>query len=145
MGDLADATLPSLKVEMVSLSSSYLEKVLGRSAFPSSPVALVTSSLRAASLPVGLNSSSASRGAGSDISQMKTEESHNNGGLDSIVSNTVPQIIIIPTSETNLFQEEPEEEETELFHFHDKKNNLLDLEGLSSSTEFLEAVEKFLS
>nr|AAK59988.1 putative photopigment melanopsin [Gallus gallus] len=131
--------------EKVSLSSSYLEKVLGRSAFPSSPVALVTSSLRAASLPVGLNSSSASRGAGSDISQMKTEESHNNGGLDSIVSNTVPQIIIIPTSETNLFQEEPEEEETELFHFHDKKNNLLDLEGLSSSTEFLEAVEKFLS
>lgn len=105
----------------------------------------MTSSLRAASLPVGLNSSSASRGAGSDISQMKTEESHNNGGLDSIVSNTVPQIIIIPTSETNLFQEEPEEEETELFHFHDKKNNLLDLEGLSSSTEFLEAVEKFLS
>ncbi|XP_042747537.1 melanopsin-like [Lagopus leucura] len=129
----------------VSLSSSCLEKVLGPSVFLSSPVALVTSSLRAASLPVGLNSGSISLEAGSDTSQMETQESHNNGGLDSIVSNTVPRIIIIPTSETNLFQEEPEEEETELFHFCDKKNNLLDLEGLSSSTEFLEAVEKFLS
>uniref|UniRef100_A0A8C3LGW6 G-protein coupled receptors family 1 profile domain-containing protein n=1 Tax=Chrysolophus pictus TaxID=9089 RepID=A0A8C3LGW6_CHRPC len=131
--------------EKVSLSSSCLEKALGQSAFLSSPVALVTSSLRAASLPVGLNSGSISREAGSDTSQMETQGSHNNGGLDSIVSNTVPRIIIIPTSETNLFQEEPEEEETELFHFRDKKNNLLDLEGLSSSTEFLEAVEKFLS
>ncbi|XP_021250431.1 melanopsin-like [Numida meleagris] len=131
--------------EKVSLSSSCLEKLLGRSALPSSPIALVTSSLRAASLPVGLNSSSVSRGGSSDTSQMETQESHNNRGLNSIISNTVPRIIVIPTSETNLFQEEPEEEETELFHFHDKKNNLLDLEGLSSSTEFLEAVEKFLS
>lgn len=68
-----------------------------------------------------------------------------NGVVDSLTSNAVPRIIIIPTSETNLFQEELEEEETELFHFHDKKGNLLDLEGLSSSMEFLEAVEKFLS
>lgn len=76
---------------------------------------------------------------------MQAQESLNNRGLDSIISNTVPRIIIIPTSETNLFQEELDEEETEIFHFHDKKSNLLDLEGLSSSTEFLEAVEKFLS
>lgn len=68
-----------------------------------------------------------------------------NGVLDSAISNAVPRIIIIPTSETNLFREELEEEETELFHFHDKKGSLLDLEGLSSSMEFLEAVEKFLS
>lgn len=76
---------------------------------------------------------------------MATQESQVSHVLGSIVSNTVPRIIIIPTSETNLFQEELEEEEPELFHFHDKKCNLLDLEGLSSSTEFLEAVEKFLS
>ncbi|OXB76797.1 UNVERIFIED_CONTAM: hypothetical protein H355_016278 [Colinus virginianus] len=131
--------------DKVPLSSSCLEKVLGRSALPSPPAALVTSSLRAASLPVGLNSSGVGRGGGSETSQMETQESHNNGGLNSVISNTVPRIIIIPTSETNLFQEEPEEEETESFRFHDKKDNLLDLEGLSSSTEFLEAVEKFLS
>ncbi|XP_065592568.1 melanopsin-like [Cyrtonyx montezumae] len=131
--------------EKVPLSSGCLEKVLGRSALPSPPAALVTSSLRAASLPGGLNGSSVGRGGGSDTSQTETRGSHNNGGLNSVISNTVPRIIIIPTSETNLFQEEPEEEEPELFRFHDKKDNLLDLEGLSSSTEFLEAVEKFLS
>ncbi|PKU36688.1 melanopsin-like [Limosa lapponica baueri] len=131
--------------EKVSLSSSCLEKVLGRSVLRSPPAMLVTSSLKAASLPVGLNSSSVSRAEDSDTSQMGTQGSQANGVLRSIISNTVPRIIIIPTSETNLFREELEEEETELFHFHDKKGNLLDLEGLSSSTEFLEAVEKFLS
>lgn len=129
----------------VSLSSSCLEKVLGRPVLHSPPATLVTSSLRAASLPVGLNSSSVSRGGDSGTSQMATQESQVNGVLGSVISNTVPRIIIIPTSETNLFREELEEEETELFHFHDKRGNLLDLEGLSSSMEFLEAVEKFLS
>ncbi|XP_074003936.1 melanopsin-like [Numenius arquata] len=131
--------------EKVSLSSSCLEKVLGRSVLCNPPAMLVTSSLRAASLPVGLNSSSVSRAEDPDTSQMATQGSQANGLLGSIISNTVPRIIIIPTSETNLFREELEEEDTELFHFHDKKGNLLDLEGLSSSTEFLEAVEKFLS
>ncbi|XP_054680510.1 melanopsin-like [Grus americana] len=131
--------------EKVSLSSSCLEKVLGWSVLHSPSATLVTGSLRTASLPVGLNSSSISRGGDSDTSQMATQESQVNGVLGSIISSKVPRIIIIPTSETNLFQEELEEEETELFHFHDKKGNLLDLEGLNSSTEFLEAVEKFLS
>lgn len=76
---------------------------------------------------------------------MATQGSQVNGVVDSLTSNAVPRIIIIPTSETSLFREELEEEETELFHFHDKKGNLLDLEELSSSMEFLEAVEKFLS
>uniref|UniRef100_A0A8C0EGA5 G-protein coupled receptors family 1 profile domain-containing protein n=1 Tax=Bubo bubo TaxID=30461 RepID=A0A8C0EGA5_BUBBB len=129
----------------VSLSSSCLEKVLVQSALHSPPATRVTSSPKAASLPVGLNSSSVSKGGDSDTSQMATLESQVNGILGSIASNMVPRIIIIPTSETNLFREELEEEENELFHFHDKKGNLLDLEGLSSSTEFLEAVEKFLS
>lgn len=128
----------------VSLSSSCLEKVLGQPVLRSPSAALVTSSLRATSLPVGLNSSSVSRGD-SSTSHVATQGSQVNGVLDSAISNAVPRTIIIPTSETNLFREELEEEETELFHFHDKKGNLLDLEGLSSSMEFLEAVEKFLS
>ncbi|KAM6269437.1 melanopsin-like isoform 1-T3 [Porphyrio hochstetteri] len=131
--------------EKASVSSSCLEKALGQSVLRSSPATLVTSSLRTASLPVGLNSSSVSRGGDSDTSQMVTQERQVNGVLGSIISNAVPRIIVIPTSETNLFREELEEEDTELFHFHNKKGNLLDLEGLSSSTEFLEAVEKFLS
>ncbi|XP_010213263.1 PREDICTED: melanopsin-like [Tinamus guttatus] len=134
----------AVTAEKVSLSSSCLEKVVGRSSLHSPPEMLVASSLKAASLPVGLNSSSIGKGGDAAASQVETQV---NGGLDSIISNTVPRIIIIPTSETNLFQEEleNEEEEFELFHFSDKKSNLLDLEGLSSSTEFLEAVEKFLS
>lgn len=128
----------------VLLSSSCLEKVLGQPVLRSPSAALVTSSLRATSLPVGLNSSSVSRGD-SSTSHVATQGIQVNGVLDSAISNAVPRIIIIPTSETNLFREELEEEETELFHFHDKKGNLLDLEGLSSSMEFLEAVEKFLS
>ncbi|XP_064366558.1 melanopsin-like isoform X1 [Dromaius novaehollandiae] len=134
----------AVTAEKVSLSSSCLEKVVGRSVLRSPPETLVASSLKAASLPVGLNTSSIAKGGDAGASQTETQI---NGGLDSIVSNTVPRIIIIPTSETNLFQEEleNEEEEPELFHFNDKKSNLLDLEGLSSSTEFLEAVEKFLS
>ncbi|KAM7113278.1 LOW QUALITY PROTEIN: melanopsin-like [Ciconia maguari] len=130
--------------EKVSLSSKLFGEGAWRSGLRSPPATLVTSSLRAASLPVGLNSSGVSRGGDSDTSQTATQESQVNGVLGSIISNTVPCIIIIPTSETNLFREKLEEE-TELFHFHDKKGNLLDLEGLSSSTEFLEAVEKFLS
>lgn len=129
----------------MSFCSSYLEKVLGRAVLHSPPATLVTSSLKAASLPVGLNSSSISKGGDTDTSEIASQESQVNGVLGSIISNTVPRIIIIPTSETNLFREELEEEETQLFHFPDKKGNLLDLEGLSSSVEFLEAVEKFLS
>ncbi|XP_008497827.2 melanopsin [Calypte anna] len=131
----------------VSLSSSCLGKVLGWPVLHSPPAILVASSLRAASLPVGLNSSSVSTGGGGDsgIPQMATHESQIKGVLGSVIPNALPRIVIIPTSESNLFQEELEEEETELFPFHDKKGNLLDLEGLSSSREFLEAVEKFLS
>ncbi|XP_051474241.1 melanopsin-like [Apus apus] len=131
--------------EKVLLSSSCLAKALGQPVLCSPPATLVASSLRAASLPVGLNSSSVSRGGDSGTSQMATHENQTNGVLGSIIPNTVPRIVIIPTSESNLFQEELEEEETELFLFHDKKGNLLDLKGLSSSMEFLEAVEKFLS
>lgn len=129
----------------VSVSSSCLEKVLGQPGLHSSPAVLVTSSLRAASLPVGLNSSGVSKGGDPGSSQLASQESQVNGVLGSVISSTVPRIIVIPTSETNLLREELEEEETELFHFHDKRGNLLDLEGLSSSMEFLEAVEKFLS
>uniref|UniRef100_A0A8C4TU26 G-protein coupled receptors family 1 profile domain-containing protein n=1 Tax=Falco tinnunculus TaxID=100819 RepID=A0A8C4TU26_FALTI len=131
--------------EKVSLSSSCLEKVFGQPVLHSPSATLMNSCLRTASLPVHLNSTSVSRGGDSGTSHLATQESQVNGVLGSIISNIVPRIIIIPTSETNLFQEELEEEETELFQFHNKKGNLLDLEGLSSSMEFLEAVEKFLS
>ncbi|XP_074849689.1 melanopsin-like [Carettochelys insculpta] len=104
------------------VSSSYLQKLLERSALQKSPEALVTSSLKAASLPVGLNSISKGRGSG-------TLEGENqiNRRLNSILRPPVPRIIVIPTSETNLFEgqedhEEGEEEETHLFHFHGKNN-----------------------
>ncbi|XP_067992877.1 melanopsin-like isoform X3 [Melanerpes formicivorus] len=131
--------------EKVSLSSSCLEKVLEQPAVHSFPETLVTCSLRTASLPLGLNGHSVSRGGDSAASQTATKESAANGLLGSITSPTVPRIVIIPTSETNLFQEELREEETELFRFQDKKSNLLDLEGLSSSMDFLDVLEKFLS
>ncbi|XP_075785730.1 melanopsin-like isoform X3 [Pelodiscus sinensis] len=134
--------------EKILVSSSYLQKLLARSVLQNSPEALVTSSLEAASLPVGLNS--IGKGRGSDTSQRETQETQINRGLDSIISTAVPRIIVIPTSEAKLFEEgqedceQGEEEEIDLFHCHGK-NNLLDIEGLSSSTDFLEAFEKFLS
>ncbi|KYO38017.1 opsin 4xa [Alligator mississippiensis] len=133
--------------ETVSLSSSCLEKLHGKSVLPNPPRVFVPNSLKTASFPGGLNSSSRE---GLATSHMETQGNKKNGSLDSIISATLPRIIIIPTSETNLFEgqakhENEKEEETELFNIHGKNNNLLDIEGLGSSTDFLEAVEQFLS
>ncbi|XP_064005432.1 melanopsin-like isoform X1 [Pogoniulus pusillus] len=133
------------RAEKVSLSSSCLEKVLEQPVVHSLPETLVTCSLRTASLPIGLNSHGVSRGGDSDALQRVPKESLAPGLLGSVVTSAVPRIVIVPTSDTNLLQEELKEEETQLLHFHNKTSSLLDLEGLGSSMDFRDVIEKFLS
>ncbi|XP_064005433.1 melanopsin-like isoform X2 [Pogoniulus pusillus] len=144
--DLTSCRIPRLSLQYeVSLSSSCLEKVLEQPVVHSLPETLVTCSLRTASLPIGLNSHGVSRGGDSDALQRVPKESLAPGLLGSVVTSAVPRIVIVPTSDTNLLQEELKEEETQLLHFHNKTSSLLDLEGLGSSMDFRDVIEKFLS
>ncbi|XP_077156982.1 melanopsin [Paroedura picta] len=133
--------------EKLTLSSISLDQALGRSLRQSSPeLLLVSSSLRTASLPFGLNSSGSTEGS-TDTS--KAEASRTNGSLDSSLRSPLPQIIIIPTSDMALAEGQAEqrnadEEDCELF-FSQSKNHLLDIGRLSSSPDLHEAIEKLLS
>ncbi|XP_042325641.1 melanopsin-like [Sceloporus undulatus] len=134
--------------QKVALSSISLEEPHAQSFGGNiSELLLLSSSLKTSSLPFGLNSSST--GGSTDTSQVEVQESQINGSLDSFTSPNLPQIVIIPTSETTLSegQREPEngqEENTDLF-FSQRKNHLLDIGRPSSSTELLEVIEKLLS
>ncbi|ETE69674.1 Melanopsin, partial [Ophiophagus hannah] len=97
---------------------------------------LLTSSLRASSLPFDLNASS--RRKSMDTSQAEVHEDPINSSQDSLETPILPHIIIIPTSETTLSEEQSlteniEEENTGLYSGPDK--NYLLLKGrLHSST-----------
>lgn len=97
---------------------------------------LLTSSLRATSLPFDLNASS--RGKSLDTSQAEIYEGQINSSQDSLEIPILPHIIIIPTSETTLSEEQSlteniEEENIDLYSAPDK--NYLLLKGrLHSST-----------
>ncbi|XP_048365994.1 melanopsin-like isoform X2 [Sphaerodactylus townsendi] len=130
--------------EKLALSSISLDDAFGRSVRESSPdLFLISSSFRTTSLPFGLNSSSSAEGS-TDTS--KAEASRTNESLDSSLRSSLPQIIIIPTSDTTLAKWQPEQqnverEDSDLF-FSESKNHLLDIGRLGSSTE---AIEKLLS
>uniref|UniRef100_A0A8D2L371 G-protein coupled receptors family 1 profile domain-containing protein n=2 Tax=Varanus komodoensis TaxID=61221 RepID=A0A8D2L371_VARKO len=134
--------------EKVAMSCISLEKTLGRSlGVHITEMPLMSNCLKTSSLPLGLNSSST--GESTDTSQAEAQENEINESLDSFISPSLPQIIIIPTSETTCSegQAEPKngpEETTDLL-FSQGKNHLLDIGRLSSSTDLLEAVEKLLS
>ncbi|XP_060635205.2 melanopsin-like isoform X1 [Anolis sagrei] len=132
-----------IALSSISLEESHAQSFRGNS----SELLLLSSSLKTSSLPFGLNGSST--GESTDTSQLEGQENQINGSLDSFTSPILPQIVIIPTSETTLSegQAEPEnaqDENIDLF-FSQGKNHLLDIGRLSSSTELLEAIEKLLS
>ncbi|XP_062992158.1 melanopsin-like [Elgaria multicarinata webbii] len=133
--------------EKLALSSLSLENSLGSSlGANTSELLLMSSSLRTSSLPLGLNNST---GESTDTSQVEAQENPINGSLDSFISPIIPQIVIVPTSETTLSegQAEPvkgQEENADLL-FSQGKNHLLDIGRLSSTTDLLEAIEKLLS
>ncbi|XP_069094190.1 melanopsin-like [Pleurodeles waltl] len=110
---------------------------------------LVSCSVSTISYPLGLDTGIKES---SDKSQQDTLQSmEKSDSLDWINRATIPHIVIIPTSETNLYQEdhhskkkEEVDEDDDLFNFH-VNTNLLDLEGLSTSTDILQAVEKLMS
>ncbi|XP_053317599.1 melanopsin-B-like [Spea bombifrons] len=114
---------------------------------------LLSRSLNAATYPIGLESMV--KGSITNISQMRTPRRGVNAGLDWIIHTTIPRIVIIPTSDNSIsneqeqkeddMQEKKEKDEGEdFFDFH-VDTTLLDLEELTSPIDLFEAVEKFLS
>ncbi|XP_061440662.1 melanopsin-like [Rhineura floridana] len=94
-------------VEKVALSSISLQEPIGRSFGENVPELLLrSSSLRTYSLPFGLNGSS--MGESTDTSHMEVQEQQINGSLDSFISLTLPQIVIISTSVTTLSEGQTE-------------------------------------
>ncbi|XP_032080481.1 melanopsin isoform X1 [Thamnophis elegans] len=131
--------------EKFSVSSISPEEQLERPLKLNAPeLLLLTSSLRATSLPFDLNASS--RGKSLDTSQAEIHEGQISSSQDSLETPILPHIIIIPTSETTLSEEQSltesiAEENTDLYSAPDK--NYLLLKGrLHSSTG---PVEKLVS
>ncbi|KAG8454195.1 hypothetical protein GDO86_000725 [Hymenochirus boettgeri] len=113
---------------------------------------LLSSSLNTIAYPIGLQS--LVKEGFSNISQYKSQTNDKSGSLEWIINATIPRIVIIPTSETSISEEQKEtdseiskkieEEDDDFFDFH-IDTTLLDLEGLNSPTDLYEVVEKFLS
>ncbi|XP_033016439.1 melanopsin isoform X2 [Lacerta agilis] len=134
--------------EKIAVSSISLHDPFERSFGENAPELLLKPScLRTSSLPFGLNSSSTEENA--DTSHMEVQEQQTDGSLNSLMSATIPQIVIVSTSETTLSEEQYEPEngraENSSVLFSPEKNHLLDIGRLSSSTNLIEAIEKLLS
>ncbi|XP_075465996.1 melanopsin-B-like isoform X2 [Ascaphus truei] len=127
-----------------------LENKLRRPEKDSPQEILLSSLLSTVTYPLDLET--IVNGGTTHISKLNTHGSEVSGGLDWIIHATIPRIVVIPTSESNI-SEAPEQLENgvdekedgeDFFNFH-VDTNLLDLEGLTSSTDLLEVIEKFLS
>ncbi|XP_028599832.2 melanopsin isoform X4 [Podarcis muralis] len=132
----------------VAVSSISLHDPFERSFGENAPELLLKPScLRTSSLPFGLNSSSTEEDA--DTSDMEVQEQQTDGSLNSLMSPTVPQIVIVSTSETSLSEGQDELEngqaENSSVLFSPGKNHLLDIGRLSPSTNLIETIEKLLS
>ncbi|XP_075057734.1 melanopsin-B-like [Mixophyes fleayi] len=112
---------------------------------------LLSNSLNAVTYPIGLESIVKDN----MVYNQKLKGCDVSGGLDWIIHATIPRIVIIPTSESSIseeqeqpgndFDENSEKEfDDDFFNFH-VDTSLLDFEGLSSNADLFEVVEKFLS
>ncbi|XP_068088582.1 melanopsin-B-like isoform X2 [Hyperolius riggenbachi] len=113
---------------------------------------LLSNSLNAATFPIGLESV-----VKENMTYNQKLKKHDvSGGLDWIINATIPRIVIIPTSESSISEgpeqcdndleekNEKELDDDDFFNFH-IDTSLLDFEGLSSTADLFEVVEKFLS
>ncbi|KAM4808652.1 melanopsin-B-like [Rhinophrynus dorsalis] len=130
-----------------------MERPPRKSEKPSPQEILLSSSVNTVAYPIGLESIVKDRI--SNIPKLQNHRSKVNGGLDWIVHATIPGIVIIPSSESSISDGHEQldigdkksdriEDDDDFFDFH-VDTTLLDLEGLSSSTDLYEVVEKFLS
>ncbi|KAM4052188.1 melanopsin-B-like [Anomaloglossus baeobatrachus] len=112
---------------------------------------LLSNSLNTITYPLGLESIIMDN----NKSNPKLKDSDVSGSLDWIIHATIPRIVIIPTSESsisegqeeadnNLDEENVGELDDDFFNFN-IDTTLLDFEGLSSTADLFEVVEKFLS
>ncbi|XP_041442714.1 melanopsin-B isoform X2 [Xenopus laevis] len=135
-------------------SSHTLEQTLTWPDDPSPKEILLPSSLKSVTYPIGLES--IVKDEHTNNSCVRNHRVDKSGGLDWIINATLPRIVIIPTSESNISETKEEhdnnseekskrtEEEEDFFNFH-VDTSLLNLEGLNSSTDLYEVVERFLS
>ncbi|XP_053556147.1 melanopsin-B-like [Bombina bombina] len=129
------------------------ENPLRRSEKQSPQEFLLSSTLNTVSYPIGFENISKD-----DVTNFTKLTSHGGdvtAGLDWIIHATIPHIVIIPSSESNISEGqeahengvdeiEKEEDDEDFFKFH-VDTTLLDLDGLTSSSDLLEVVERFLS
>uniref|UniRef100_A0A7D9NJX3 Melanopsin-B-like n=1 Tax=Xenopus tropicalis TaxID=8364 RepID=A0A7D9NJX3_XENTR len=135
-------------------SSHKLEQPLTWPDDPSSKEILLSSSMNTVTYPIGLGS--IVKDGISNIPNVRNHRIDKSGGLDWIINATIPRIVIIPTSESKISEGQEEhdnntvekskrtEEEDDFFNFN-VDTSLLNLEGLTSSTDLYEVVERFLS
>lgn len=112
---------------------------------------LLSNSLNTVTYPLGLESIVKHK----IVSNPKLKKSDVNGSLEWIIHATIPRIVIIPTSESSISEGQEEIDnncaesvkELDDDDFLDFKidTSLLDFEGLSSTADLFEVVEKFLS
>ncbi|KAM4709320.1 melanopsin-B-like [Discoglossus pictus] len=115
---------------------------------------LLSSSFNTVSYPIGFEP--IVKDGITNFSKLRNHGNKVSGGLDWIIHATIPHIVIIPTSESNISEVQGElesvvdgkdgkdEDDLDFLDFH-VDTSLFELEGLASSTDILEAVEKFLS
>eukprot|EP00079_Xenopus_tropicalis_P020263 XP_012811014.1 PREDICTED: melanopsin-B-like [Xenopus tropicalis] len=135
-------------------SSHKLEQPLTWPDDPSSKEILLSSSMNTVTYPIGLGS--IVKDGISNIPNVRNHRIDKSRGLDWIINATIPRIVIIPTSESKISEGQEEhdnntvekskrtEEEDDFFNFN-VDTSLLNLEGLTSSTDLYEVVERFLS
>ncbi|XP_056423396.1 melanopsin-B-like [Hyla sarda] len=141
--------LPGEKI-MPNMHSVY--HPLKRSEKKNTQEILLSNSLSTVTYPLGFSSIVKDK----IVSNPKLKENDISGSLDWIINATIPRIVIIPTSESSISEgqeeidkgsDERSEKELDDDDFLNFKidTSLLDFEGLSSTADLFEIVEKFLS
>ncbi|XP_073494338.1 melanopsin-B-like isoform X2 [Phyllobates terribilis] len=141
----------ALPEEKIMSSIRTVHHPIKRSEKRSAKEILLSNSLNTVTYPLGLESIIKDNIKSNPI----LKDSGVSGSLDWIIHATIPRIVIIPTSESSISegQEEVDKDldegnvkdlDDDFFNFN-IDTSLLDFEGLSSTADLFEVVEKFLS
>ncbi|XP_073443979.1 melanopsin-B-like [Dendrobates tinctorius] len=141
----------ALPEEKIMSTIQTVHHPIKRSEKRSTKEILLSNSLNTVIYPIGLESIIKDN----IKSNPKLKDSNMSGSLDWIIHSTIPRIVIIPTSESSISEGQEEvdkhldegnvkELDDDFFNFN-IDTSLLDFEGLSSTADLFEVVEKFLS
>ncbi|XP_077133441.1 melanopsin-B-like [Ranitomeya variabilis] len=141
----------ALPEEKIMSTTRTVQDPIKRTEKRSTKEILLSNSLNTVIYPIGLESIIKDN----IKSNPKLKDSDVTGNLDWIIHSTIPRIVIIPTSESSISEGQEEvdkdldggnvkELDDDFFNFN-IDTSLLDFEGLSSTADLFEVVEKFLS